>query len=267
VGAAVSAAPAGGPIQLVGLSANARATLPNATLIQLKPGLVVSLGALRNDHRERMERFAAAANLGAQANARLKSETELHLKRGSHHPALTLLAIPATAYDAVPWTGVPGSRWAPDYTAFCKAAKASICLYVPKSNNGIGSSLEPAAEATISFSDIDWLITDKTICSEEDGTLYIPPNGVVLGCLFFYPSGFNVQYYAGNPPSATASTNCPSPSFTKAIDPHGGAQASWNYNYSYSGIPWGGSSSKTITCTIAIMVPSGQPKPAPTPQL
>ncbi len=258
----MSAAPAGGTIQLEDLSANARTTLPNATLIQLKPGLVVSLGALRNDHLSRMDRFAAAANLGAQANARLKSETDSDLKRGSHHPALTLLAMPAAAYKAVPWTGVSGSRWAPDYTAFCKAAKASICLYVPKSSYGLGASLAPAGA---SFTDIDMLITDKTICSKEDGTLYVR-GGVALGCLFFYPSGFNVQYFAGSPPSATASTkNCSSPGFVKVIDPHGGAEISWSK--SYLGYPWGASSSKTVTCTIAIMVPSGQPEPAPTPQL
>jgi hypothetical protein len=209
-----------------------------------------------------MQRFANAAALGTVANKLLKSDGESRVKRASHRPALTLLAIPSAAYNAVPWTGVPGSRWAPDYTSFCKAAKTSICLYIPKSRYGLGSSLAPAGA---SFTDIDMLITDKAICTKEDGSLYAR-HGVTLGCLFFYPNGFNVQYFAGAPPSATTNTKgCQSSGFSRVIDPHGGAEAA--LKQSYVGLPWGGSSAKTETCTISVMVPAGQPKPAATPAL
>jgi hypothetical protein len=251
------------PVPIAQLSVSARTTLPDATMIELKPGLNVSLGTLRAQHRNRMARFAAATQLGNQAYAVAMSADESKAKRTTHHgPKLTLLPIASATWNAVPWTGVPGSHWAPDYTAFCKAAKASICLYVPQASYALGATLAPAGGA---FTDIDMLITDKGICSDEGGTLY-SKGGVVLGCLFFYPNGFNVQYFAGNPPSATANTKaCSSKGFTKVIDPHGGAAIT--LSQLYLGYPWGGSSAKTVTCAISIMVPSGQPKTLPTPVL
>ena len=254
---------AGNAILIEHLSASARAKLPNATKIELKPGLTVSLGTLRAQHRNRIARFANAAKLGTQAHEALERADSPHSKHTtSHGPKLTLLPMASSDSNAVPWTGVSGSHWAPDYAAFCKAAKASICLYVPQSSYGLGSTLAPKG---VAFTDIDMLITDKGICSEDGGTLY-SKSGVALGCLFFYPNSFNVQYFVGNPPSATTNTKgCESHSFSAVIDPHGGAEV--GLKQTYFGYPWGGSAAKTETCTIDIMVPAGQPKPFPTPLL
>jgi hypothetical protein len=265
--AGLAAAPtthAGGTVLIEHLTTSARATLPDATKIELKPGLIVSLGTLRTQHRDRIARFANATALGTQAHDVLERSALSRSKKHStsHGPKLSLLPMASSDSNAVPWTGVSGSHWSPDYVAFCKAAKASICLYVPQSSYGLGSTLAPKGGA---FTDIDMLITDKGICSDDGGTLY-SKSGVALGCLFFYPNSFNVQYFVGNPPSATANTKgCESHSFSVVIDPHGGAEAGWKQTY--FGYPWGGSAAKTETCTIDIMVPAGQPKPLPTPLL
>ena len=189
------------------LSAAERMSLPDATLVTIKRiGRTVSLGALRAEHKRRMKRFAhAAANMGSQFKKKKKAASS-----GSLLPMVFSLK---NFNDPTLGTFASGPYPGPfpaDFLAFCKAAAATGCLYLPS-----GPFL--LNQGTWVW-DIDDFVTDRNICTAEGGN---PEGG---GCAYYYPAAYTLTFNPG-PPTAhgypvTSSATCPSP-FTNTVDPRG----------------------------------------------
>ena len=210
------------------LSAAQLSRLPDAALIKLKTGRTVSLGILRTEHKLRLQRFADAAKLGKQRallqkHMGLASNTQAKLALGTIQPQPTLVPMDFSLnhFSQPPQQGAcPGcfsGGQAPlpaDYLAFCKAAHATACLYLPS-----GLNCGSAAPWVYCYDD-DPLITDSPLCGSEGGVL--APS---WGCYYFYPLQYSLNFNPG-PPTAqgvynvTQSANCPSP-FVVTVDPHG----------------------------------------------
>lgn len=200
------------PRDIESLGAAERASLPDATLIKLK-GRTVSLGALRAEHTLRLQRFAAAAKLGAQT----KPDRDQKSKDALVPMNFSLRNfVPAPKFQKFPGP-LPA-----DYVAFCKGAAATACLYFPKAFY---------SSSPYSFEDDDYFVTDRKLCQSEGG---IAQYG---DCLFYYPVVYNLSFNPGKVTAhgypVTHSATCRRP-FSYTVDPHGGVgvsvydQASWN---------------------------------------
>ena len=212
------------------LTATELATLPDATLIKVNAGPTVSLGILRSQHQSRLHRFAMAA---FHVIDFVEGNPDRPIIVGSVYNATaprTRTAVPSALNKSLPVPmdfsvtrfGVPGPLPA-DFVAFCKAATATACLYLP---SGV-----PLAFGSGAAVDTDPLVIDAGLCSTQGGA------ESASGCAYSYPLKYNVNFNPGQRTSQgynlMQSTNCPSP-FSDTVDPKNGAVS---LSYKMSGAP------------------------------
>ncbi len=152
-----------------------RANLPAATRVRFKSGRVAILGALRQDHRKRMARFARFARLRSSAVS----------PRSAHGRFIAMK---------------PVTQGPVDFRAFCNAAHGSGCLWFPPAPGpdefgavGLYTTAGPLGIWTDAWVDIDSLITDAKVCASEGG--YESSEG----CVFAYPAVFKSSFNPGLP--------------------------------------------------------------------
>jgi hypothetical protein len=203
------------------LSAAQRASLPDATLVTVtfaKTVRTVSLGTLRSEHQLRLQRFANAAKLGALARA-----PEQKLVPGKVIKKLVPMNYSLTSFNIV----ASGASYYPgplpaDFLAFCKAARATGCLYFP---SGAPLMFVNNQSTTSPIVDEDPLITDAQLCKSEGGSMWSWPK-IPAMCVYEYPVIYTLDFNPGTPTAqgypVTSFGNCKSQLFTKpAVDPHG----------------------------------------------
>jgi hypothetical protein len=189
--------------------------LPDATLIKLKTGRTVSLGILRSEHKLRLQRFADAAKLGKEHGASVPATPGVYvgpLTRLTHGTPLPQGALVPMDFSQKAFSAnFVKYYWPPagDYLAFCKAALATACLYVP---SGVPLIFDPNGGAAYDYDPFD-------------------------GISWSYPLKYSQTFNSG--PTAqgynvTQSANCPSP-FLYVVDPQIGLVA-LSYNTSSMGM-------------------------------
>ena len=214
------------------LSAAELSRLPDGALVKLKTGRTVSVGVLRTEHKLRMQGFADAAKLGKEHGASVPATPGVYggpltrLPHGTPVPQGTLVPMDfsLTHFNA---TFVQDKQsLAGDFLAFCKAALATACLYIPSGRPLMFyQSLGVAVDSDVFFgsnpSETPQLCNSLGGTSGTNGT-----NGPLgLGCSWTYPLtyslGINSTLHGSN---VTQSANCPSP-FVYVVDPHSGLVA------------------------------------------
>jgi hypothetical protein len=223
---------------MASLTPEERTRLPEETMVKLEFGRTsrtVSLGTLRAEHRARVDRFAKAAALGRMVAGTLTPQAA-----GSQQPASPPIKPPRSGTEnqnisanrsvmpaqisalavMVPFQPPLAHGTIPnDYVAFCKAANASACVYLP-ANAGLTDTLD--LPSTWWLMDFDYLMTDNDICKGNGG---YPTLG---GCGFFYPANHTINFI---PTGQLTSTLSCKPPITHVLDPKGAA----NVRYYFGG--------------------------------
>jgi hypothetical protein len=235
---------------ITALTLEQRMNLPETTQVRFKSGRTTTLGALRAEHRARMESFQQASALGRALAARLKA--------GANNSAVmtSRSAVPApgvgkpgnttamknSAVIANPNAAIPPPKAAArtsfvlpktlvplpdisskspvgilprDYRDFCKAAESSACLYLPP-NTSFWAGQYVSSKITPFVAASDPLIMDANVCAYDGGSL--DPQ---YGCTFYYPMGEVTNFIPNAPISSNASCD---PSAHYVIDPKGAVQ-------------------------------------------
>jgi hypothetical protein len=222
------------------LSPSDRVSLSDATLVKLITGRTVSLGVLRAEHKLRLQRFANAATLGkrqvtdvpATRDALVPSKSTGIKKTGTVSLAPTLVPMSYSLNAFLPSAFFDASMPA-DFAAFCHAAAATACLYLP---GGVQLLNNPCC--TDALMDVDPLITDVGLCSSEGGVEGSGSAG--SGCWYSYPTTYNLNFSPGQPTAqgyqVTQSANCASP-FSYTVDPHGAVKLGYTGGLAFNGLP------------------------------
>jgi hypothetical protein len=247
------------PRAITSLSINERMSLPDGTMVKLTSGRVAHLGTLRAEHRARLERFSRAAVLGQAAAAKLSASPRNAAPANSPSASVAqpMSKVTGSSSAKASSSAVTGAivqlsiGWVPfqmptswgtipkDYSDFCKAAKGTVCIYLPASTTLTAFQGDPATATSWAW-DEDPFISDKTVCT-FDGGVQLPG-----GCLFYYPVIHVANFKPTGPLSTTAS--CDSPS-TYYLDPKGAIRASYPYpspTFTTGGAP--------ITCTVQVWI-------------
>lgn len=175
------------PVPIARLSMAERLTsAPESTTVQFGPHMA-TLGELRVAHRAHVAAFLRAAAMGGAARAKLASLE-----------ALTILEPPSQ------YASAPG-----DMRAFCTAAHASACLYLPPQQ-------QVTAEQT-GVSDWDGLITQAQ-CAQGGGAWSGMWNSYF--CAFEYPASVIVHFTPAANYKISQSAQCDR-TFQYTVDVHG----------------------------------------------
>ncbi len=177
------AAPTG--VSIESLTAQQRLTLPDATMVSLPNGRVVSLHILRAEHLARLARFGRGAPLGVLGSI-----------------VVTQKLVPMSPVTSGPV----------DYKLFCNAVKVSGCLYYPANAH--------FTYGEDSWDDYDPMVTDAGVCASEGG---VPENGCKYKYPRKQMSSFNPGMPPLGQPigyGVTSTQNC-TDGFYVALDPKG----------------------------------------------
>ena len=184
---------------------------PDATVVHLGP-VTTTLGAARAAHRAREASLSQAAGLGLAAQGKLTT-----VLAGA---ALTVGGAKTTTVGGTPTpkpTLKPSVESPSDYAsvpadmkAFCKAAAASACAYLPPNQQLWFSSGRGV------LIDYDGLVTQSQ-CTQEGGT-WIP--GSAPYCTYNYPVWVIVHFTPAANYQFTQSAHCAN-MFTPTVDDHG----------------------------------------------
>jgi hypothetical protein len=200
---AVVPIPAGSIPSFASLTAQQRMQLPDDTKVSIGK-YVVTLGALRAQHRARTMNITTAATEGSAASLALNGSKALHL---SVRPAVF---SPTVLGNPVIEPAASYSQTALDMQKFCNAAQATVCLYYPASTqlqNWQGRAL-----------DLDPYITDASVCASQGGS-----EGQMDGwptCQFNYNTWYSAQFNPGSGFTYKATCNPAYWTITK-VDQHG----------------------------------------------
>jgi hypothetical protein len=221
---------AANPVPLQNLSTSERvSTAPDSTLVKVGPKITTTLGKLRAAHKAHEASLANANAAGAAAHAKLRAKPMLVIKKGTIGPVLGGFAHPSQApYKTIPRVGgvnpvqvgglitnivEPSSQYAsapPDMRAFCAAAQASACAYLPSQTqvDNVNGTVEQ----------FDSLLT-STQCSQEGGAWTSFGWGSYF-CQFNYPASVVVHFTPASNYQISQSASCNSP-WTYSVDPKG----------------------------------------------
>jgi hypothetical protein len=240
-----------------------RMNLPDNTMVKLKSGRTASLGTLRVEHRARLERFSRAAGLGQMTASKLAvhpaSSTQLSpvaptkvqsstgaatKSGGANRSAVTQSPGPQNKMALMNSGLVPFQISNPDgipkdYADFCKAANASVCVYLPASTTLTAFQGDPTTKTSWAY-DEDAFITDMSVCKYDGGSQF---GG---GCLFYYPVIHVTNFKPTGPLTTAASCDPPGKYY---VDPKGAVKASYDYpspTFTTVGAP--------ITCVVQVWV-------------
>jgi len=137
--------------------------------------------------------------------------------------------------------------FAADFWAFCKAAAATACLYLP------GGKLY--SDGPYNYLDFDPLITDQHTCTLEGGQPNFGATKQMLGCSYYYPTQYNLTFNPGRPTAqgypVTHSADCPSRFVNYTVDPRGAVSLNV---VSTSYIPTWGPLASLKTCVVRVFV-------------
>jgi hypothetical protein len=259
------------------LTLQERMNLPDSTQVTLKWGRTTTLGALRAEHRARMESFQQASALGRALAARLKASTNTNAVMnppgaapvlGAGKPGNTtamknfaVIANPnaaspppkaaATTSFVLPRTLVPLpdiSSKSPngilpgDYRDFCKAAGSSACIYLPPNTSfwpgeWVGSKNTPFVAAS------DPLIMDPSVCAYDGGSL-----DPYYGCIFYYPMGEVTNFIPNAPISSNASCD---PAAHYVVDAKGAVQVRFTAT-AYTNLEVFTTPQAPVTCAVQV---------------
>ncbi len=159
-------------------------------------------------------------------------------------------------------------EYAKDYQDFCKAAKATACIYLPKIGSWetditVKNSLGPGNLRAIQ----DPLVTDEKICKEGGGSLFKKSQG----CIYFYPVSQTTNFSPSLAPKLQNAIHCEVPAqagagakiWNTVISPNGAARAELvGNNASYpkwlaanaSDTTAGGAKVKPATCVVQVFM-------------
>jgi hypothetical protein len=274
LGGAAPRAFAAEPIPIAKLSLDQRlTTAPDSTVVRIRPRLTTTLGKLRAAHRGRKAAFANARLAGIRARNELKAKPMLIAR-----PAVTLnygagptptpvtyrqhmggLPIPTPrVYPQKSNLGNPSlptpapaptpiaivesaSQYAsapPDMKAFCYAAQASACAYLPAQSSGYFINGQ--------ILDYDWLITQSQ-CGQEGGQ-WLPDFSFY--CQFSYPPSVRVNFTPAKSYRLQQSASCDSSLWSYTVDPHGAISIQYKNPTEYSA--W--SATNNPTCVVRVAV-------------
>lgn len=197
------------PLEKLSLSERL-SSAPDSTPIQFGPR-ATTLGILRAAHRAREAALSKAASLGAGLRGKL-----VPIQGGAAiaNTGPRLNGVNAGNLQVAPQAFIePSSQYASapaDMKAFCGAAQASACLYLPPNQ-------QVTAEQS-GVADWDSLVT-QTQCAQEGGTWSSIWNGTF--CAFNYPASVVVHFTPAANFKLARSASCDHGTFTYDIDVHG----------------------------------------------
>jgi hypothetical protein len=189
---------------IASLTPDQRNHLPANTQVALPGRGTVTLGMLRAEHGTRMERFSRAGQWGKRVAERMPKATQVPGLSATHGPTQQkqsgpLGGGPLSNADAGPPSKGSGVRKGgsgiaqnsvatavltdfvlvqrqtynipipKDYTDFCNAAQASVCIYLPP--NATFATEDFTLPGDILVNDVDPLITDPAACRSFGGSL------------------------------------------------------------------------------------------------
>ena len=211
------------PVPLEKLSAAQRLSGASDSTVVKAGSLTTTLGKLRTAHNSRESALKNATAAGSAAHAKLKTMPLKIIGIGNTklHPTKTPFPLkyqPSHGYPIYLSNSVtePASQYAKtpkDMKAFCAAAHASACAYLPPQQQVIARNG--------SIDNFDALITSSQ-CSGEGGVWNGGSGGVqsAAGCDFFYQMGVTVHFNPGSRQHLSQSAVCNSP-WTYGVDVHG----------------------------------------------
>lgn len=227
---------------------------PAATVVAIaKKGggrFTTTLGALRAAHAARELALANAGALGVAAAKRLFTKTPVAIGVRGTNPLQTGPPVPRQktgpivhnpgqlAPATTPPIVEPSSQYAgtpADMRAFCAAAHASACAYLPPQ--------QQIQNVDGALNDLDGAIIDPQ-CSQEGGSQSNFGGGPF--CWFVYPLGVTVGFTPAPSYRLSQSADCHSP-WTYNVDVHGAVVISLNANVGYI-VPTG----SNPTCVVRV---------------
>ena len=246
LGGAAPRAFAAEPVPMAKLSLNQRlATAPDSTVVRIRPRLTTTLGKLRAAHRAREAAVVNARAAGIMARRRLYAKpmaVVLHV--GTFHYGAGPAPTPVTYRQhigGVPFSKPPvyaqksnggppslltptpvptpfaivesASQYAsapPDMRAFCDAAHASACAYLPAQQYGQVMNGQ--------LLDYDFLLPQSQ-CGPEGGTWTV--FGPSEWCQFSYPPNVVVYFTPAKSYRLHQSARCDKRLWSYSVDPHG----------------------------------------------
>jgi hypothetical protein len=228
---------AAAPVTFEKLSSSQQATtLPDSTVVKVGGKLTTTLGKLRASHNAREQARVDAKSKGGAAGTSLKAK-QLRILRLSKQAGRVLMNLatpvvePSFSYASAP----------ADMRAFCAAAQASACAYLPPNQ-----SVQRDPSGNGSIDDLDSQITDPQ-CSQEGGFMSSFGWGSRF-CWFTYPGSVNVGFNPGDYQIAT-SASCNAP-WTYNVDVHGAISITLGNTGPYLNWPSG----SNPTCVVRVTV-------------
>ena len=207
---------AANPVPLQNLSTRERvSTAPDSTVVKVGPKITTTLGKLRAAHRAHEASLTNANAAGAAPHTNLRAKPMPVIKKGTIGPVLgprvgginpqvggliTNIVEPSSQYASAP----------PDMRAFCAAAQASACAYLP--------SQTQVDNANGTVEQFDSLLT-STQCSQEGGAWTSFGWGAYF-CQFNYPASVVVHFTPASNYQISQSASCSNP-WTYSVDPKG----------------------------------------------
>jgi hypothetical protein len=223
--------PANGPVPLERLSVEERAkTSPDSTVVQFR-NKTFTLGQLRAAHQMRTTSWAKAQANGVLAAQNLNRQQPRLVtgKTGATDGRINLdqpqgptFHQPAAHHGGIPnlptpqWVTEPASDYASvpaDMKAFCAAAAASACLYLPPQQEIDFDN----RNNTFAFN-YDELI-DHSQCTSEGGSWQ--QSGNQGDCMFSYPQSVTVTFTPPPNFQISSTAQCDQSVFTYQVDIHG----------------------------------------------
>jgi hypothetical protein len=209
---------------------------PDATVVKIGT-LTTTLGKLRAAHRAREASLSQGGALGTAAHGKLTTVVGpsaigiagAKAVNVSGAPSLTLTPIvePPSQYASAP----------ADFKAFCSAAAASACLYLPPD--------QVVTTVGTAVSDFDPLVTQSQ-CGQEGGSweTYASFGDT---CAFKYPTAALVHFTPAASYKYSQAVHCDSSMFMVTIDEHGAI-------YLTSKIPYGAvmTTDDDATCIVSV---------------
>jgi hypothetical protein len=187
-----------------------KSAAPASTIVQVGKQ-TFTLGQLRAAHDAREATFRKAGSVGLGIGGLLKKQTPIVL-----HERIGVIARGGAATILSPTLVVePRSQYAStpaDMQAFCAAAAASACLYLPPQQQVSGWS-------DGSIVDFDYLV-DQGQCGQEGGT-WAARFGGLSSCAFYYPSRVVVHFTPASNYKLSRTASCDQSTWTFQVDVHG----------------------------------------------
>jgi hypothetical protein len=274
LGGAAPRAFAAEPVPIAKLSPNQRLTAaPDSTIVRIRPRLTTTLGKLRAAHRARKAAFDNASVAGIRARQELYAKPMVIVRLGgtiNHgagptptpvtyrqhvggpsfptphvYPQKSNLGnpslptpIPAPTPVAIVESASQYASAPPDMRAFCDAAKASACAYLPAQQSGYFMNGQIA--------DYDWMITQSQ-CAQEGGTWSLLFSWY---CQFNYPPSVVVYFTPAKSYRLQQSASCDNSLWSYTVDPHGAISIQYKNPTPYSA--W--SATNNPTCVVRVAV-------------